>query len=84
MPWDPREPATGANVLRFVWTHRDTFGMSPRVRGSPLDFLGSGQTIASWLGVKGSPVQIRPSRLVVEFFRIYFQPSRASKRAIAL
>jgi hypothetical protein len=35
-------------------------------------------------GVKGSPVQIRPSRLVVKFFRIYFHLPRASKRAIFL
>src|SRR5215475_282314 len=30
----------------------------------------------------GSPVQIRPSRLIVNFFRIHFYPIRASKRAI--
>src|SRR5579859_4777563 len=38
----------------------------------------------AFLGVKGSPVQIRPSRLVVEFFRIYFYLTRASKRGISL
>ena len=35
-----------------------------------------------FLGVKGSPVQIRPSRLIVELFRTYFYPTRANKRAI--
>ena len=39
-------------------------------------------TVLISLGVKGSPVQIRPSRLVVEFFRIYFYLTRANKRAI--
>jgi hypothetical protein len=34
-------------------------------------------------GVKGSPVQIRPSRLVVELFRKYLYPTRVSKRAIS-
>src|SRR5215468_730218 len=34
-----------------------------------------------FLEVKGLPVQIRPSRLVVEFFRIYFPPLRANRRA---
>ena len=49
----------------------------------------AGCTPLSWeyayspvLGVKGSPVQIRPSRLVVAVFRIYFYPTRASTRAI--
>ena len=37
-----------------------------------------------FLGVKESPVQIRPSRLVVTFFRIHFYPLRASNRAIRL
>jgi hypothetical protein len=60
----------GANVVGSPSTHRDTFGTSPRVGGSPLDFLRPGQTIDSCLGVKGSPIQIRPSRLVIEFFRI--------------
>ncbi len=34
--------------------------------GAPRDFLRPGQTPASCLGVKGSPVQIRPSRRVLE------------------
>jgi hypothetical protein len=67
----PGEPALGANVLRFASTRRDTRGTLPQVGGSPFDSLRSGQTPDSCLGVKGSPVQIRPSRLVVEFFRIY-------------
>jgi hypothetical protein len=32
-------------------------------------------------GVKGSPVQIRPSRLVIGFFRMYLYLKRARKRA---
>ena len=36
------------------------------------------------LGVKGSPVQIRPSRLVFKLFRIYLHHVRASQRAIFL
>jgi hypothetical protein len=26
-------------MLRFIWTHRDTFDTSPQVSGSPLDSL---------------------------------------------
>jgi hypothetical protein len=77
----PGEPALGANVLRFASTRRDTRRTLPQVGGSPFDSLGSGQTPDSCLGVKGSPVQIRPSRLVVEIFRIYLYLTRASKGA---
>ena len=38
----------------------------------------------AFLGVKESPVQIRPSRLAAIFFRIHFYPIRANKRAIRL
>jgi hypothetical protein len=64
LPWDSREPTAGANVLRLVPAHRDACGTSPQVRGSPFDPLRPGQTPDSCLGVKGSPVQIRPSRQV--------------------
>jgi hypothetical protein len=64
------EPIAGANVLRFISTHRDACGKVPQVSGSPLDFLRPGQTPDSCLGIKGSPVQIRPSRLVTKLFRI--------------
>jgi hypothetical protein len=37
--------------------------------------------VDAFLGVKGSPVQIRPSRLVVELFRIYLYLKRACRRA---
>jgi hypothetical protein len=43
-----------------------------------------GVDVDAFLGVKGSPVQIRPSRLVVEFFRKYVCVTRANKRAILL
>ena len=44
--------------------------------------VNRGHSIANaFLGVKGSPVQIRPSRLVADFFRIYFHYARANKRA---
>ena len=62
LPWESWEPAAGANVFRFVSTHRDVFGRSSQVRGSLFDSLGPGWTLISWLGAKGSPVQIRPSR----------------------
>jgi hypothetical protein len=45
-------------------------------------FPGGGD-VDAFLGVKGSPVQIRPSRLVVEFFRKYLRRRRASKSGVA-
>ena len=63
------EPTTGANVLRFLSTYRDACGTFLQVSGSPFDSLRPGQTPDSCLGVKGSPVQIRPSRLVKVCFR---------------
>jgi len=62
LPWESWEPAAGANAFRLVPTHCDDFGRSPQVRSSPFDSLRPGQTPDSCLGVKGSPVQIRPSR----------------------
>jgi hypothetical protein len=55
-------------MLGLVPTHRDVRRTLPQVRGSPFDVVGLGQTPEPYLGVKGSPVQIRPSRLVVEIF----------------
>jgi hypothetical protein len=52
----------GANVLRFASTQRDTCRMSPQVGNFSFDYLRPSQTPDSCLGVKGSPVQIRPSR----------------------
>jgi hypothetical protein len=63
------EPTTGANALRSSSTDLDPAGPSLQVKGSPLDSLRPGQTPDSCLGVKGSPVQIRPSRLVRVLFR---------------
>jgi hypothetical protein len=60
-PW---EPTMGANALRLSSTDPDPAGPLLQVRGSLLDSLRPGQTPDSCLGVKGSPVQIRPSRLV--------------------
>ena len=52
----------GANVLRLPRTHHDPSGPNLQGGSSPPDFLRPGQTPDSCLGVKGSPVQIRPSR----------------------
>ncbi len=68
----------GANVLRFASTRRDTCGMLPQVGGSPFDSLRPRQTPDSCLGVKGSPVQIRPSRRFFE--RLY--PEMGTKSAM--
>jgi len=78
---DPWEPPVGANTLRFSSIDPDPARLSLQVRGSLLDSLRPEQTPDSCLGVKGSPVQIRPSRLVIDFFRIYFHYARANKRA---
>jgi hypothetical protein len=48
------------------------------VRGSPFDSIRSGRTLDSWLGVKESPVQIRPSRQFFE--RLY--PKLGTKSAM--
>jgi hypothetical protein len=73
------EPTAGANTLRFSCTDPDPAGPSLQVKGSPFDSLRPGPTPDSCLGVKGSPVQIRPSRLVVKFFRIYLCPREPAK-----
>jgi len=52
----------GANAIRFPSSHRDPSRLFLMVKGSPLDASRAGQTTDSCLGVKGSPVQIRPSR----------------------
>jgi hypothetical protein len=57
-----REPIRGANAFRFPRTHCDHPGALVLVRDSPSDSAGPSQTPDSCLGVKGSPVQIRPSR----------------------
>jgi len=63
---DLREPIRGANAIRFLAAHRDPSRRFLLVRGSTLDSLRPRQTPDSCLGVKGSPVQIRPSRLFFE------------------
>ena len=60
----------GANAGRLVQTARAAFRALSQVRGSPADSVRPGQTVRSWLGVKGSRVQIPPSRL----FRVVFRP----------
>jgi len=52
----------GANALRFSSTYLDPAGPSRQVEGSPFDSPRPGRTPCSCLGVKGSPVQIPPSR----------------------
>jgi hypothetical protein len=63
----------GANAGRLVQTPHDAVTAMSLVRGSPADFLGPGQTGRSCLGVKGSRVQIPPSRLVRGVFGYKFQ-----------
>ena len=59
-------------MCRLPQTHRDAFRALWQVRGSPADSLRPGRTVRSWLGVKGSRVQIPPSRLFFErFFAMY-------------
>ena len=59
------EPITGANDPRFASTRRDPAGTLLQVRDPRFDSLRPGQIPDSCLGVKGSPVQIRPPRLVL-------------------
>jgi hypothetical protein len=59
----------GANAGRLPQTDRDAFRALSQVRGSPADSVRPVQTGRSWLGVKGSRVQIPPSRLFFE--RLY-------------
>jgi hypothetical protein len=79
LPKDPWEPTAGAKALRFTSTDPDPAGPSPQVSGSPFDASRPGQTPDSCLGVKGSPVQIRPSRLVVKFFEYMCNTPEPSK-----
>ena len=65
-PWEPREPVRGANAFRLTRTRRDSARAFLQVRGSPFDSLRPGQTPGSCLGVKGSRVQIPPSRRIFE------------------
>jgi hypothetical protein len=60
------EPLTGANALRLASIPRDLLRTFLQVRGSPSDSPRPGQMPDSCLGVKGSPVQIRPSRRFYE------------------
>ena len=75
---DLREPIPGANALRSPSTNRDLSRRFLLVRGSQFDYLRPGQTPDSCLGVKGSPVQIRPSRRFFE--RLY--PELGTKTAM--
>ena len=62
----------GANAGRLVQTARAAFRALSQVRGSPADSVRPSQTGRSCLGVKGSRVQIPPSRLFFErFFDMY-------------
>jgi hypothetical protein len=81
LPGDPWEPTAGANTLRFTSADPDPARPSPQVKSSPLDSLRPRQTPDSCLGVKGSPVQIRPSRLAVKFFRIYLCPCQSQQKS---
>jgi len=60
------EPTAGANTLRLSSADPDPAGLFLQVKGSVFDFPRPGQTPVSCLGVKGSPVQIRPSRPEVQ------------------
>jgi hypothetical protein len=59
---DLGEPVMGATASRLPQTYRDPSRAFLQLRGSPLDYPRLGRTQDSCLGVKGSPVQIRPSR----------------------
>ena len=77
----PGEPTVGATTVRFTSTDPDSAGSLPQVSGSTLDSPRPGQTLDSCLGVKGSPVQIRPSRPKgpgQKGFRVYLGPLTAS------
>ena len=78
---EPQEPIRGANAFRLPRTRRDSARALMQMRGSPSDSLRPGQTPDSCLGVKGSPVQIRPPRLVVEFFRTYLCPHQSQPKS---
>ena len=52
-----------------------------RASSAEISKCPGGGNVDAFLGVKGSPVQIRPSRLVTKTFRIYFRYTRANKRA---
>ena len=56
------EPIKGAIAVRLPRTRRDRPGALLLVRDSLPDSVRPAQTPESCLGVKGSPVQIRPSR----------------------
>jgi hypothetical protein len=60
----------GANAGRLPQTGLDVIKALSQVRSSLADSLGPGQTGRSRLGVKGSRVQIPPSRLFNEVFRL--------------
>ncbi len=63
----------GANAGRLAQTARDAFRALSQVRGSPADSVRPVQTGRSWLGAKGSRVQIPPSRLVKHVFGFNFR-----------
>ncbi len=77
-PWEPREPIRGANAFRLPRTRRDSARALMQVRGSPSDSIRPGRTPDSCLGVKGSPVQIRPSQ---RFFE-HLYPEMGTKSAM--
>ncbi len=63
----------GANAGRLAQTARDAFRALSQVRGSPADSVRPVQTGRSWLGAKGSRVQIPPSRLLKQVFGFNFR-----------
>ena len=71
-----RRPASGDTQLRQATVEAGQVPSEPH-QATPSD-------AREVTGVKGSPVQIRPSRLVINFFRIYLHLTRANKRAIPL
>jgi hypothetical protein len=58
-----REPGTGAHARRLPRIGCDGVRALTQLAGTLADFLGPSQTGWSCLGVKGSRVQIPPSRL---------------------
>jgi hypothetical protein len=84
-PDHKRRPRLGTKwESRALTAARSSSFLLTCARASParIEKRPGGGDVDAFLGVKGSPVQIRPSRLVTKIFRIYFYPTRASKRAI--
>jgi hypothetical protein len=72
---EPNKEPTQADIRRRPATPGDCQGWSS-AHGATLSHAQR-RPERDW--VKGSPVQIQPSRLVVEFFRIYFCPRKPAR-----